>query len=533
MQSLFCVRLVLSCLLVLSVSACGDSRSLHEAISAPPPSSMTPPATPPGTPPVLGAKKLTVVVAVVDSLMPQEITASTPKLMQLKTEGTFYNEGRAMFSAETLPNHVAMMTGVNPARSGIATNNFIDFFDAANPVERDLSLPEELTAYTAFTWIDRQCRKSGLNPAVKTGATLSKKYLFEVFQGDAFNMGRANRNPAVFNIVPDTLWDPTSSPAYIGPGFEYTPDAPTMQQALTQLPAADFLFINLGDLDRSAHAFSTAGRTAALVTADAQIGQLRTALEDAGRWNDTVLMVVGDHGMDIATNPLTNGISTQPMLDALAACFTPMQAVQNGGSDSIVVLDRSLPLAQRQASLRAARACLTGAQDCATLCPGTTRPSNAEQIIGAWYTTNDTADAAGTMPTSIASKHPNLGDLALAAGPGFKFAEPNAQANPIPGNHGHPATFRSAMLISGGSSWVKKGLVVAASTTNPSLFDRLPEQSENIDVMPTLAWLLGLNIQSADFPEGSGFDGRILKEAFMPFDGSPDAASPTVCGRFG
>lgn len=70
------------------------------------PSSAPPPA--PGG----GAKKLTVIVAVVDSLMPQDLTSATPNLNGLKTGGTFYAESRSVFSAETIPNHVAMMTGV-------------------------------------------------------------------------------------------------------------------------------------------------------------------------------------------------------------------------------------------------------------------------------------------------------------------------------------------------------------------------------------------------------------------------------------
>lgn len=509
-------------LLTALLSACGNSS---------PPGGITPPGG--GNPPVLGDKKLTVVVAVVDSLMPQEIAASTPNLNALKAEGTFYEESRAVFSAETTPNHAAMMTGVYPQRNGIATNNFLDFFDPANPVERDLSLPEEYTANTAFTWIDRQCRTSGLNPEIRTAATLSKKYLFELFQGDAFNPDRANRNPNVFNVPPDTHWDPTSSPAYIGPGFEYTPDAPTMQQALSQLPAADFHFISLGDVDRVAHALGTPARTAALLTADVQIGRLRQALEDAGRWENTVLIVTSDHGTDIAVNPLTNGISAQPTLDALAACFTPMLAVQNGGSDSLYVLDRALPLEERRSSLRAARACLTGTQDCASLCAGTSRPTNADQIVGAWYTADDAADVDGTMPSGLGAKHPNLGDLVLVAAQGFKFAEPNVTGNPIPGNHGHPVTFRNTMLIAGGSPWVKRGQIVATSLPNPTPFDRLPEQSENVDILPTVAWLLGLDIQASDFPDGTGFDGRILKEAFAPFDSNPAAPSPTLCGRFG
>ena len=69
--------------------------------------------------------------------------------------------------------------------------------------------------------------------------------------------------------------------------------------------------------------------------------------------------------------------------------------------------------------------------------------------------------------------------------------------------------------------------------TSPTLMDRLPEQSENVDIAPTVAWLLGLGIQPAQFPDGKpGFDGRVLSEAFTQFNGNPNPAEPTICGRF-
>lgn len=509
------MRLSFIALLTFALSACGNSGS-------PAPSGG-------GVTPAPGSEQLTVAVVVVDSLMPDEITAATPNLQALKAGGTFYAESRSVFSAETIPNHVAMMTGVYPARNGIVTNNFLDF--GVTPVEeRDLSVPEELTANTLFTWIKQQCVDSGINPDIRTAATLSKKYLFEVFEGDAANPARANRNPRVNNVAPDTHWDPRSSPLYLPSPDEHTPDLPTMQQALTQLPGADFIFINLGDVDRSAHAAGPVPRAAVLSATDAQIGQLVDALETSGRWANTVMFLVSDHGMDFSL-PISF-ISTQSTLDALGSCFAPMQAVDNGGTNSIYVTDRSLPLADRRAALRAARACLLGTADCNTLCAGASRPLNAANIESAWYTTDDAGDAAGNMPANTVSRHPNLGDLVLAAVPGFRFSEPNGAGNPIPGNHGHPVTLHNTFLVTGGSPWVKKGVTIAPSVPAPALLDRLPEQSENVDIAPTVNWLLGLGIRGRDFPEGSGFDGRILKEAFTPFDASANAPSPTVCGRF-
>ena len=485
--------------------------------------------------PATGAERLTVVVAVVDSLMPQEITAATTNLNSLKTGGTFYAESRSVFVAETIPNHVAMMTGVNPARSGIANNNFLDY--AVSPLaEHDSSVPEELTANTLFTWIKRRCRDFPVNPDIRTSATLSKKYLFEIFEGDAADVNgpRENRNLAVNNVPPDTHWDPRTSEAYIPSPDEHTPDAPTMQQALTQPSIdADFMFINLGDVDRSAHAGGQAARSAALEDTDTQLGLLMDALQD--RWENTVLFLVSDHGMDYSTPD--SYINVQPTLDGLQSCLGGMVAIDNGGTDSIYLTDRSQTLADRQTVLRSLRACLLGTAPCDC---GVGRPNggpsdfgnNFDNIEFAWYTVDDPTDPAGTMPASLDSKHSNLGDLVLTAKTGFRFSEDARQSNPIPGNHGHPVTLRNTLIVSGGSPWVKQGQVINASIANPTVFDRLPEQSENVDIAPTVAWLLGLNLKPSDFPDGQGFDGRVLKEAFVQFDTNPDAASPTVCGRF-
>jgi hypothetical protein len=487
--------------------------------------------------------RLTVVVAVVDSLMPHEITAgATPRLAALKAAGTFYEQSRSVFIAETIPNHVAMMTGVYPSRSGIFSNDYLDF-SVDPPEERDLSAPEKLTANTLFTWIDRQCGSGARE--VRTGATLSKKYLFEVFAGDAADPDRANADDDVFNVAPDSYWDPESSAAFIPDPSAHTPDVPTMDQALTQLPDADFLFINLGDVDRLAHASGELPRAAALATADAQIGRLVDQLTAAGRWSSTVLIVLSDHGMDYSPPGPLNAISTQATLDALGACHEPMQAIVSGeGSESIFVLDRFAATADKQAALRAARACLLGTQDCATLCPGAVRPAGAANIATAWYNADDPADAAGTMPASVRSRHPEAGDLVLAVAEGYKFAEPDVldSSGQIPGNHGHPATLHNTVLVSGGSPWVKQGVSVAPSIAAPAVpttdwyLTRLPEQAETIDVAPTVAWLLGLGIRNSDFPDYAelslGFDGRVLSEAFGQFDLDPAAAPPTRCGRY-
>ncbi len=499
-----------------------------------------------GTPPPPGdGDKLSVVVVVLDSLMPSDLDSGLmPNLQALVDAGTVYEQSRAVFSAETIPNHVAMMTGVVPARSGIPTNNFWD--KAVSPdaaTDEDLSLPKELTAHTLFTHIANRC------PNLSTGAALSKKYLFEIFCGDepaaegdlsCADLTYPNDNPATYNRQPDNYWDPTSSPVYLPSPDEHTPDIATMQEALAQLPDSDFLFINLGDIDRSAHAAGAEFRLAVSADTDLQLGLLVDALQSSGRWDNTVMLVVSDHGMDYSPLGL-DAINVQPALDALAACgYEPMFAVDNGGTDSLYVTNLAATEEARRATLRAARACLVepdGAACAAVegVCGAIDYSSSellprARPILAGWYTQADPADPDGSMPASIMSAHENLGDLVLVAADGIKFSERNLSANPIPGNHGHLETLHNFMLVTGGSSLVRPGVSVAASVADPGPLDRLPEQSENIDVAPTVAWLLGLNLGAGDFPDGGGFDGRVLSEAFTAFETSANPAPPSRCG---
>jgi len=533
-------------------------------------------------PPTTTSTTLTVVVLAVDSLMPTDIDGATPNIQSLIADGTYYLESRSVFSAETIPNHVAMMTGVYPDRNGIPTNNFWDTEAAPDdPDDQDLDNPNELEAKTLFTWIDEQCRQgaSPRNADYRTAATLSKTYLYEIFRGDAADP--EVNDAGITNVGPDRHWEPSSHPGYIGPGSEHTPDQFTGPQALTDLQNTDFIFINLGDVDRAAHAGGSTARQAARAQTDTQVGNLINELKNSGRWATTVFILVSDHGMDFSdptanapdgdvvfdeqgANALANSISTQPILDSLngAACgYEPMLAVQNGGTNSISVTNLVAAAADRQDALLAARACLLNFAGTSTAADA---PPSCESVVGAickatlletvngngiqlgWYANPDlysgsalvgnlAGDTGGIMPATIKSRHENLGELVIATLAGFKFSEPNVSGNAIPGNHGHMPTIHNTMIVSGGAPFINRGVMVTTGSDNH--FTRDASQSENIDVAATVAWLLGLNIADGDFPDAgqtfpnygdgatrAGFDGRVLSEAFTISD------SPSVCG---
>ncbi len=436
--------------------------------------------------------RMTIIVAVVDSLMPDEIGGAltpTPTLVSLRDSGTFYNESRSVFSAETIPNHVAMMTGVYPDRNGIPTNNYWD--RGAGEVDTDLSLPSEVEVDSLFTRIKQQC------PDLRTAAIMSKDYLYEVFSACGFSGQDCGRN-----LEPDIHFDPTSDPTFLPQPAGLVPDMTTMQQALSALPDTDFMFINLGQVDRMGHADESGNtgvpiqRNAVLLDTDTQIGMLVQMLKDQGRWDNTVMIVLSDHGMDWSL--LADFINTQPVLDSIGG----LVAVDNGGTNSVYLTD------QTERGTPAGNARLKQARDALLQVSG---------IKDVWYVFDNPQDPGveKQLSTYFDSAHENMGDLVLSATDGFRFSEPGEENNPIPGNHGHEETYHNTFMISGGAAFLK-AQVVSELDEPVSHMERRTGQSENVDVAPTVAWLLGMPV--------SGYDGRVLREAFNL------AVPPSQCG---
>ena len=84
---------------------------------------------------------------------------------------------------------------------------------------------------------------------------------------------------------------------------------------------------------------------------------------------------------------------------------------------------------------------------------------------------------------------PEAGDLVVYCRAGRRFsAAPGPDANPIPGNHGHPATEPIPFFVSGGSPLVRR-------RTSSS------RVAHTMDVAPTVGEVFGLR------PPAAGYDG--------------------------
>jgi hypothetical protein len=379
-----------------------------------------------------------VYVLVVDGCRPDEISpVLTPRLAALRNAGTTYPEARSLPVMETIPNHTMMMTGVRPDRTGVPSNAV---YDRAEGVVRNLDRPGDLRFPTLLERLRTGTRT--------TGSVLSKDYLFGVFGT------RATYRWEPFPLLPVT---------------NHAPDVATMDALIEMVdgPDPDFVFTNLGDVDRFGHSDLTgttvqAARRLALVDTDLQVGRFVDHLMATGRWERSVLLVLADHSMDFslptATISVTRVLAPRPDLQGSIAI------AQNGGAD---LLYWTGPAARRDVGLAEVRRLVQA------------HPGVLSVIV----------------PGSVRLGR-EAGDLLAYARQGWRFTDPEPTSNPIPGNHGHPATEPIPFFVSGGHPAVRRGV-------------RSGAQARTIDVAPTVGAAFGLAGPT------SGYDGAARREAFV------------------
>ncbi|VXC12031.1 alkaline phosphatase family protein [Nocardioides sp. AX2bis] len=374
-------------------------------------------------------------VVVIDGCLPEEIDSGlTPNLQRLRDEGLRHPRAASLPVMETIPNHTMMMSGMRPDRTGVPANSV---FDRELGEVRTLDRPSDLRAPTLLERLDRR--------GLRTGTVLSKEYLYGIFGTRA-----------------TYRWEP----APIVPVAEYAPDEFTMTAAREMVTAHDphLMFVNLGDIDRFGHSdLSGPGglellRRTALANTDRLVGGFVDLLREEGHWEHAIMVVLADHSMDFSfpdrVISLTAPLEADPMLAGQVAI------ADNGGADLLYWLG---PARRRDEAVRRMRAI-------------------AEETDGV-------LEALDRRKASL-RLGPEAGDVVVHCRDGWRFSDPDpVTSNPIPGNHGHPATRPIPFFISGGHPSVPR------RTARPGL-------ATTADVAPTVGQFFGLPA-----PRG-GYDGR-------------------------
>lgn len=387
-----------------------------------------------GTSPAAAATSRRAYVLVLDGCRPDEVALPLmPRAAALRDAGLNHPFASSMPIMETIPNHVMMMTGVRPDRSGVPANSI---YDRAEGVVRDMDRPTDIRVPTIL----EQLGAAGLT----TGTVLSKEYLYGVF-GD-----RASHRWEPFPVVPVS---------------GHAPDQATMDAALAMVEQHDphLVFVNLGDVDRVGHSDVTGplslrlARQAALAGTDLQVGRFVDALRASGRWADSIVIVLADHSMDWSRPDSV--VHLQPVMDADPLLAGNVVIADNGGADLLY---------------------WTG--------DPSHRGAAVARMIALASATPGVLEALDPLVDPTLRTGPLAGDVVVHCRAGWRFTDPEVWSNPIPGNHGHPATRPIPWFIGGGHPLVPRG--VSAS-----------EQARTLDVAPTLAAYFGLGA-----PEG-GYDG--------------------------
>lgn len=357
-------------------------------------------------------------VLVVDGCKPDEIDASlTPTLAALRDGGLDHPSALSMPIMETIPNHVMMMSGLRPDKTGVPANVI---YDRELGETRTLDRPRDLKRRTV---IER------LNKAGYTTATvLSKEYLVGIF-------GKR----ATYRWVPE---------AYI-PISDHAPDQMTMDATLSIVEEHDpnLVFVNLGDVDRVGHTDYTGpldarlARQAALGATDTQVARLVDQLKATGAWKHSMVVVLADHSMDWSGSD--DFVSVGSALEADPFLAGKVAIAENGGAEMLYWLggDR-----QREKAVKRMIAA-------------------ASAVDGVLH--------AHDRTERFLRLGPEAGDVVLYCKAGRRFAE-SPESNPIPGNHGHPTTRPIPFFIGGGHPAVPRG---TSSSRQASTVDVAPTLS--------------------------------------------------------
>ncbi len=373
---------------------------------------------------VKGAEDLRCYVLVVDGCRPDEIDSGlTPNLRALREQGMYWPRATSMPVMETIPNHVMMMTGVRPDRSGVPANAI---YDRELGEVRTMDLPSDIKVPTVIERLNRR--------GLTTGTVLSKEYLVGIFGERATHR-----------------WEPE---LYI-PVSEHAPDLLTYNALTSMVDELDphLVFVNLGDIDRVGHTDITGTtlrvmRQAALLQTDTLVGQFIDSLKSSGRWEKSIVIVLADHSMDWSVP--TNVISLQAPLEADPLLEGKFVIGDNGGADLVYWTG---PARERERAIVRIR-------EIAESTPG---------VLKAW-----------DRRAPWLRLGPEAGDVVVFCQAGWRFSDPDpVTSNPIPGNHGHPATRAIPFFIGGGHPVVKAGKVS-------------PKHARTVDVAPTIADFFGL-----------------------------------------
>jgi predicted AlkP superfamily pyrophosphatase or phosphodiesterase len=257
-----------------------------------------------------------VIIISVDGMMPETYLnpdahgLKVPVLREIVRRGAYSEGARSVFPTVTYPAHTSMITGCNPGTHGIVTNHPFDPLGQSRGAWRWYT--EDIRVLTLWD----AARAKGLTTAITFWpVSLGARATTDVPEFWRQEPGTPEDTKLNFLISTPGLLDAVAKRF---PDFraKFTPpDA--KDEALTDIAVQvietsqpNLLLLHIYDVDHWQHQDGPlAGRAlAALENADQQIARVIAAAKKAGIWNQTILMVVSDHGFAPASQRVRPGV---------------------------------------------------------------------------------------------------------------------------------------------------------------------------------------------------------------------------------
>jgi predicted AlkP superfamily pyrophosphatase or phosphodiesterase len=256
-----------------------------------------------------------VIVVSIDGLVPDSYLRPdahglrVPTLRRMVAEGSHSAGARPAFPTVTYPCHTTIATGVAPLRHGIHSNR------ADDPLETNLDgwrwYAEDIRAPPIWDLAASAGYRTALvgwPVTVGARATFLVPEFWRAKHGDDLKLLRALSTPGLLDRVA------AASPRFAAgyhPGDFFT-DQFVVDIAVHALTAGKphLSLIHLVQVDSAQHRHGlwSAEARAAIENADLQVARLVRAVDDAGVWPSTALVVVSDHGFAAVTSMVRPGV---------------------------------------------------------------------------------------------------------------------------------------------------------------------------------------------------------------------------------
>ncbi|MCC2668386.1 MAG: Type phosphodiesterase / nucleotide pyrophosphatase [Armatimonadetes bacterium] len=398
-----------------------------------------------------------------------------PNLRRIAREGARADAMTVITPSVTWPDHTTLVTGVTPAKHGVLANGRIEpntaGFLTINPRRSKEELCRATTVYDV-------AHRAGLKTAeINWPVTREAKTLDFSFP-DHPDAIKYSTPRLIKSLVEQGVLSAPEDAAFRGQGAVGRDN--TWTQAAVHLikrEKPNLLLFHLLNTDGQQHAHGPQSTEAftALALADRQIGEIVEAVRAAGLSRSTSIFVTADHGFVQVTKTIKPYVRLRDRglsrAGANGSVEYDAQIISEGGSAFVYV-----PKAKSQPDLVSrVRSALEGLE-------------GTEPVV--------TPERYPPLGLPVPGRDPQAPDLVLSAKDGYNFSTETAAPEIAPllrpvGSHGylHTNPKVDALCIAAGAG-IRKG-------------SRVP-RVRNVDIAPTIARLLGLQLPDVD--------GRVLDE---------------------